>query len=396
MNLAPPHKTGFRVPNLFTVGLRPFFLAAALWAATALAIWIVVLNSGITLPSRFDPIAWHIHEMLFGFVMATIAGFLLTAIPNWTGRKPVAGKTLGGLAALWLLGRIACLISQDLPIWLSILADLAFPLALLIVVARELIGARNRRNIPLLLPIAALTIANLLMHLEANGVAVPDGLGWRLALAGILVLVSVIGGRIIPAFTRNWLTARKVDKLPTPHGPIDRLALATLHVGLFSWAIFPDAWPVGVLLLVSAVTNLWRLTRWQGLRTMPEPLLLILHIGYGWLCVGVGLLGASVLTFDVPQSAGIHAVTIGAIGTMILAVMSRATRGHSGRPLTSDAMTNLAYGCVISAALARLAAAFVIGPVMPLLILSASLWIIAFLLFVARYGSMLLWPHHAR
>lgn len=383
------------MPNLWTIGLRPFFLAAGLWAASALAIWIVMLNTGMALPSRFDPMAWHIHEMLFGFVMATIAGFLLTAIPNWTGRKPVAGKTLAGLAALWLLGRVACLISQDFPVWLGIAADLAFPLGLLAVVAREIIGGRNRRNMPLILPIAVLTIANLLMHLEANGVAIPYGFGWRLALAGILVLVSVIGGRIVPAFTRNWLTARHVDKLPMPHGPVDRLALVTLHVGLFGWALFPYAWLVGVLLLAASVINIWRLTRWQGLRTVAEPLLLILHIGYGWLCVGVGLLGASILSPDIPQSAGIHAVTVGAIGTMILAVMTRATRGHSGHPLTSDATTNLIYACVISAALVRLLAAFAAGAVMPLLIMATLFWIIAFLLFVVRYGAMLLWPRNA-
>ncbi len=395
MNLASPPKTGLRTLSLWTLGFRPFFLAAGLWAATALAIWIVMVNTGMALPSRFDPMAWHIHEMLFGFVMATVAGFLLTAIPNWTGRKPVAGKTLAGLAALWLLGRIACLVSQDFPVWLGIAADLAFPLGLLVVVAREIIGGRNRRNMPLLLPIAVLTIANLLMHLEANGVAIPYGLGWRLALAGILVLISVIGGRIIPIFTRNWLTARKVTKLPAQPGHVDSLALATLHVGLFGWAIFPDAWPVGVLLLIGAAINLWRMARWQGLQTMAEPLLLILYIGYGWLCVGVGLLGVSILTPEVPQSAGIHAVTVGAIGTMILAVMTRVTRGHSGRPLTSDATTNLIFSCVIAAALVRLAAAFATGAVTPLLTMAALFWIIAFLLFVVRYGAMLLWPRQA-
>lgn len=395
MSLAFTHKSDWRVVDFWRLGARPFFLAAGLWAAAALAIWIVMLNTGMALPSRFDPMAWHIHEMLFGFVMATITGFLLTAIPNWTGRRPVAGKALAGLAALWLLGRIACLISQELPAWLAIAADLAFPLALLVVVAREIIGGRNRRNMPLIVPIAVLTIANLLMHLEANGVAVPYGLGWRLALAGILVLVSVIGGRIIPAFTRNWLAARHVDRLPVPHGPVDRLALATLHVSLFGWAVFPDAWPVGVLLLVGAACNLWRLSRWQGLRTFAEPLVLILHIGYGWLCVGVGLIGASILTSDVPQSAGIHAVTVGAIGTMILAVMTRATRGHSGYPLTSDPTTNLLYSCVVAAALVRLAAAFASGAVMPLLTMAALFWVIAFLLFVVRYGAMLLWPRHA-
>jgi uncharacterized protein involved in response to NO len=392
VNLAAEQARVRHEPAVLTWGFRPFFLAAALWAAAAIAMWIVVLQTGLALPSRFDPLAWHIHEMLFGFVMAAVAGFLLTAIPNWIGRPPVSGAALGYLAGLWLLGRVACLISQMLPTWLAIGADLAFPVALLAIVAREIIAAKNRRNMPMIMPIAVLGIANLLMHLDAAGVAVPTGLGWRLGLAAILALVSVVGGRIIPSFTRNWLAARQVKNLPAPHGLADRLALGSLHAGLFGWAFFPTALVVGVLLLFGAIFNLWRLMRWQGARTTAEPLLLILHIGYGWLCIGVALLGASILTSTVTTSAGIHALTVGAIGTMILAVMTRVTRGHTGRRLTSDPTTNVLYGCVVAAALTRIAAAFATVWSMPLLIAAGCFWIAAFILFVIRYSSMLLQP----
>ena len=165
--------------------------------------------TGYAPPSRLDPLAWHIHEMLFGFVMAAIAGFLLTAIPNWTRRLPVSGGPLAVLVALWLLGRIACLASALLPPWLAIAADLSFPAALIGVVAGEIIAGRNWRNLPLVAPVTVLGIANLLMHLEAVGMSVPPGLGWRLGLAAIIVLISVVAGRIVPSFTQNWLAKRR-------------------------------------------------------------------------------------------------------------------------------------------------------------------------------------------
>jgi uncharacterized protein involved in response to NO len=392
MSLAAGHAQRSQQPALLTQGFRPFFLAAGLWAAAALALWIVMLETGMTLPSRFDALTWHIHEMLFGFVMAAVAGFLLTAIPNWTRRLPVSGVPLGNLAGLWLIGRFACMTSAWYPAWIGIAADLGFPLALAAVVAREIIAAKDRRNMAMILPVVVLGVANLLMHLEANGLGIPAGLGWRLALAAILVLVSVIGGRIIPGFTRNWLSLRKVAELPAKHGLADRLALGSLHAGLFGWAFFPAQPITGALLILAALFNLWRLSRWQGARTMAEPLLLILHAGYGWLAVGAGLLGASMLTSSVPQTAGVHAMTVGAIGTMILAVMTRATRGHTGRPLSADRMTRLLYVCALSAAVLRIAAAFA-GPwTMPLLIAAAAFWIAAFVLFLVRYAPMLCLP----
>src|SRR5438067_2847053 len=182
-----------------------------------------------SLPSRFDPLAWHIHEMLFGFVMATIAGFLLTAIPNWTGRPSISGAPLALLASLWLVGRVVCLVSDLVPAWFATLVDLSFPTVLAWVVAREILAARNWRNLPMIGALGVLGTANLLMHLEAAGVAVPAALGWRLGLAAVIVLISVVGGRIVPSFTRNWLAKRQAAHLPAVPGVIDRAALGTLH-----------------------------------------------------------------------------------------------------------------------------------------------------------------------
>ena len=354
-----------------------------------------MLATGTALPSRFDPLSWHIHEMLFGFVMAAVAGFLLTAIPNWTKRLPIRGFPLALLAGLWLLGRIGCLISALVPAWLAVAADLAFPVVLATVVAREIITSKNWRNLPIVASVTVLGIANLLMHLEADGVTVPPGLGWRLGLAAVIVLISVMAGRIVPSFTRNWLAKRQIVNLPAVPGAIDRAALAVLHVGLFTWVFLPEFRPVGIILLLGAALNLWRLLRWRGAATAAEPLLLVLHVGYGWLVLGAALLGLAVTDAHLPQSAAIHALTAGTIGTMTLAVMTRATLGHTGRALAADCSTVAIYLLVNVAAIVRVAAAIAEPSTMPLLVASGILWIGAFALFVLCYGPMLLLPESA-
>jgi uncharacterized protein involved in response to NO len=384
------------MPAFLSQGFRPFFLASGLWSAVALAVWIVMFTTGSALPSRFDPLAWHIHEMLFGFVMAAITGFLLTAIPNWTHRVPVSGNPLALLAGLWLAGRIACLVSAFVPAWLAIVVDLSFPVVLVAVVAREIVVGQNWRNLPVVAPVIVLGVANLLMHLEADGVAVTSGLGWRLGLAAAIVLISVMAGRIVPSFTRNWLAKRPGSDLPVGHGRIDRAALGILHAGLIGWTFLPEFRPIGLLLLLGAATNLWRLLRWRGIATTAEPLLLVLHVGYAWLVLGVALLGVAVLGADVPLSAAIHTLTAGAIGTMILAVMTRATRGHVGRELSADRATVLIYVLVTVAAITRVMAAFAAAWIMPLLVISACLWISAFAAFVLIYGPLLILPRRSR
>jgi uncharacterized protein involved in response to NO len=380
------------IPVWLNLGFRPFFLAAGLWSALALGLWIVMFATGAALPSRFDPLTWHIHEMLFGFVMAAIAGFLLTAIPNWTGRTAVAGRPLALLVALWLIGRVACMVSALMPAGLVIMADLSFPIGLAGIAAYEIVAGRNWRNLPLVAPVAVLGIANLLMHLEAEGVGVPSGLGWRLGVAAVIMLISVVAGRIVPIFTRNWLEKRNYPNLPAAHGWIDRVALGTLHAGLIGWAFLPEFRPAGSVLLLGAALNLWRLLRWRGGATTAEPLLLILHIGYGWVVLGAALLGLAMIDADLPLSAAIHALTAGAIGTMILAVMPRVARGHTGRDLTADGLTRVIFGLITLAAVIRVAAAFSTERALPLLVISACLWIAAFGGFLLGYAPMMLRP----
>jgi uncharacterized protein involved in response to NO len=383
---------GKKALAIWTIAFRPFFLATSLWAALALALWIVILTQGLTLPSRFAPLDWHVHEMLFGFIPAAIAGFLLTAIPNWTGRAPVRGQPLIGLVALWSAGRVACFTSAMLPVWVAVAVDSAFLLALCFVVAREIVLAGNRRNLIMPVPIAVLLIANILMHLEAFGTDVPAGLGRRLGLAAVIFLISVIAGRIIPAFTRNWLVVRKAEKLPAPAGRFDILAVAALALGFLSWVFFPSSPASGAMLVAAAALNAWRLARWRGVATVAEPLLAILHVGYLWLAIGAGMLGASILGDHVPEAAAIHALTAGAIGTMILAVMSRVSLGHTGRMLHADSITTTAYAAITLATVTRIAAACLPAFYLPLISVSAILWIASFTIFVLYYGPMLLAP----
>lgn len=355
-----------------------------------------MLATGSSLPSRFDPLSWHVHEMIFGFVMAAIAGFLLTAIPNWTRRLPISGRPLALLVNLWLLGRLICLVSALVPFWLSVAVDLSFPAVLVAVAAREIVAGRNWRNLPMVVPVAVLGIANLLMHLEAEGFALPAGLGWRLGLTAVIILISVVAGRIVPSFTRNWLTKHGASQLPSAHGLVDRAALGILHLGLLGWVFDLEARTVGAMLLLGAGLNLWRMLRWRGSATAAEPLLLVLHIGYAWLAVGAGLLGLATLGVVVPLSAAIHALTAGAIGTMILAVMTRTTLGHTGRSLSANRVTGLIYILVGLAAVVRVAAAFTADWIMPLLIASACFWIAGFGIFLLSYGPFLLRPRDVR
>jgi uncharacterized protein involved in response to NO len=328
--------------------------------------------------------------MLFGFVMAAVAGFLLTAIPNWTGRLPVRGYPLATLACLWLVGRIACLISADLPAWLAVLADLAFPVALLAVAAREIITGRNWRNLPMTAPLALFIVADLLMHFESLGFSVPVGLGWRLAVGAPILLISVIGGRIIPSFTRNWLFKRKSPRLPSPQDMLDTTAVGVLAAALILWAFLPDHRVTGAFLIAAAIANAWRLSRWTGFATWGEKLLIILHIGYAWFVMGVAFLGLSIFNIGVPVASAIHALTAGATAVMILAVMPRVTLGHTGRALTANRATVAIFVLINAAALVRVCASWHTEFMALLLLIAGVCWIAAFGLFEIVYGPMLL------
>ncbi len=387
---------GLRQPAVFTYAFRPLFLAAGSWAMVDIALWLAMVFGYLKLPTHFEPMAWHIHEMLFGFVMAAIGGFLLTAIPNWTGRLPVQGFPLALLTGFWLLGRITCLISARFPAWLMLAGDLSFPVMLLVLAAREIIAGRSWRNLPMPVLLAVFVAAELLMDLDSLNAPVPGGLGWRLGLAVPILLISVIGGRIIPNFTRNWLLKRRSAPLPSAHDTVDAVAVGLLCAGFTIWAVFPNFRSTGVILVLAAVFNAKRLARWCGGSTWAEPLLFILHVGYAWVVTGTGLLGFSILYAGIPMPSAVHALTAGAIGTMIIGVMPRVTLGHTGRDLTANRATVAIFLLINAAALSRVAASWDTGHMLILLILSAAFWIAAFGLFEIVYGPMLLVQRPAR
>jgi uncharacterized protein involved in response to NO len=379
-------------PAVLGYGFRPFFFAAALWAVLSMLLWLPAAAGLPVLATAFDPLAWHAHEMLFGFVGAAVCGFLLTAIPNWTGRLPLQGAPLAGLVLLWLAGRIAVAFSAEIGAPLAAVIDLAVWVVLLGVVLREIVTGKNWRNLPMAGALALFTVANALMHAELLGWGETGASGWRLGMAVIVMLIVLIGGRIVPSFTRNWLAKRGPGALPAPFGLVDRLTMAGSLIAVLAWAAMPDATVTGILLAIAAVLNAVRLGRWQGQRTAAEPLVLVLHLGYVWIPIGLALLAASILTTAVPTLAAIHAFGAGAFATMMLAIMTRATLGHTGRTLHAGTATTVIYGLVTLAVLLRLGATFAPGMYTPLLHSSGGAWIAAFALYLAVYGPMLLSP----
>lgn len=376
-------------PAILSFGFRPFFLLAAIWAALAMALWIFMLAGYAPLPTAFDPFAWHAHEFVFGYLSAVIAGFLLTAVPNWTGRLPIVGWPLAGLVALWILGRVAVAVSAGLPWLLVMLADGAMILVLGLALAREVVAGSNWRNLPVLGLLAVFLAANGLFHAEAaSGAAASDGYGLRLGLAAVLMLIALIGGRIIPSFTRNWLAARKSPWLPAPFGRADRAILGLTGATLLCFVLWPDA--AALPCLVTGGAHLWRLSRWQGHRTGPEPLLWVLHVAYAMLALGFLAVGAAGLGL-LPQAGARHVWLAGAIGLMTLAVMSRASLGHAGRPLRAGPGLSAAYLLLLAGVCLRFAAGLAPGQAW-LLHLSAALWIMGFAGFTLMFWPILTRP----
>lgn len=391
-----PRYQPFGGPLLFRQGFRPFFLGAGIWAFAAVAVWLPFFRGDITIPTAFGPLAWHAHEMIFGFVLAVITGFLLTAVPNWTGRMPLQGLPLAALFAAWAAGRVAVAVSGLIGAGTAAVIDLLFLAALFAIVLREIVAGRHWRSLPFPAALLALLGANALSHADAWGYAQTGLLGNRIGVAAIVALISLIGGRIIPSFTRNWLIKQGETRTPESFGPFDRICLAAVVAGLAAWVLVPAAPASGALLVAAGVMSLARLGRWQGVRTLGEPLVWSLHLGFVWVPVGLVLIGLGTLGTAVPPSAGLHALTAGAMGGMTLAVMTRASRGHTGRELAADAITTGIYVLVFLAALTRVAAPFEASLYFPLLAVSAVLWCAAFGLFTVHYGRMLTVPEPAR
>lgn len=337
---------------LLSYGFRPFFLGAALWAVLAMLLWIGSLAGSWQLAPGYGALAWHAHEMLFGYASAVVAGFLLTAVPNWTGRLPVAGWRLALLFSLWCLARIAFVATGATGPLPAIVIDSLFLPCLLVVMAREIVAGRNWRNLAPLILVGLLGTANIGFHAEVLIAGAPD-VSMRVGVGALIGLIMLVGGRITPSFTHSWLLRTGSPHLPAPFGRIDKVMLIISGVALVLWVAAPAMLATGILFLAAAAAQAGRLWRWGGIHARREPLVLILHLGYAFVPLGF-LLGAVsiLLPGSLAGTAPLHAWTVGAIGLMTLGVMTRATRGHTGHGLTASNWTVAIYAAMTAAAFA--------------------------------------------
>lgn len=374
----------YRGPALFSYGFRPFFFFGSVYAGAIILVWLPAFYGELQLSTAFAPRDWHVHEMLFGYIAAVVAGFLLTAVPNWTGSLPLQGGPLALLFSTWVAGRVAVGISAWIGWGTAAAIDSLFLILLAVAAAREIIAGRKWNNLKIVGIVALLAGVNLAFHLEAH-VAGSTEYAARGGVALVIMLIALIGGRIIPSFTRNWLARQTPGPMPSPFGRFDAATMAMTVLVLALWVARPLATLTGVLLLAVGVMHIFRLMRWAGYRTFADRLVLILHIAYAFIPAGFILSALSALGFIAP-SAGIHAWTGGAVGTMTLAVMSRATLGHTGQRLEASAATHLIYAAVIFAALARICAVMNADYAGTLIAVAAIAWAAAFLGFAGTYS----------
>src|SRR5581483_1274863 len=300
----------------FSAGFRPFFLLGAVWAALALPIWLAAYVHGYSIPGALPAMMWHAHEMIYGYALAAVTGFLLTAVPNWTGRLPIAGVPLAALVVLWLAGRVAMFVNPVA----AAAVDLTYIVVLASGVAREVTAAQRFHTLPVVGTLILLRAGNALVHLHALDIAYTAALGNRIGIATLVTLISLIGGRIVPSFTRNWLAKRRPDvAAPAPHDRVDTVCLLIVVVGLVAWVASPDSEITSVMAIAAGIGAAIRLSRWRGLATVHEPLLFILHVGYAWVAIGLLLTGLNGMLAWAPPGAPLHALTVGAVGTMTLA-----------------------------------------------------------------------------
>lgn len=376
---------------LFSNGFRPFFLGGAIWAMVAMLLWIALLTGQVDFASHYGAVAWHAHEFLFGYGSAIVVGFMLTTIPNWTGRLPVNGTPLLALFAVWVAGRIAMLSADIIGFLAAAIIDSLFLFGMSAAVWREVIAGRNWRNLKMALILTVLALANIAFHTEVHLFGQPI-YSIRATTSLLAILIMLIGGRIVPSFTRNWLAKRQSQPLPTPFNAFDRYSLGFAGGSLGIWTAFPDRAITATALILGALLQTIRLARWEGLRCWREPLVLILHVGYAFIPLGFVAVGISTLWPQaMPPATALHTWTVGAVGVMTLAIMTRTIRAHSGRSLTSPPTTTAIYLLAVLSVILRLATVILADWAMVLLELAAIAWVATFLAFIMLYGPMLLW-----
>jgi len=378
-------------PNtaVFALGFRPFFLLAGAAAVALAALWLAAYVFGLFLSNYYDTLGWHSHEMVFGYGVAVVAGFLLTSVKNWTGLQTVQGKGLAGLAALWLGGRVLPFFPDALPHGLIALVDLAFLPALAIALAVPLVRHGQQRNLVFLPILAVMALANALVHLQVLGLARATAhAGTYLAVDLLILLIAIIGGRVIPFFTERALPGAAPRRWPV----IERVSIvAVVALALCELLPLPRAAVVAVAAL-GALSHAIRWWGWHERRVWSVPLLWVLYLGYGWVVVGFGLKALAVAGQMSPFLA-LHAFTVGGIGVTTLGMMARVALGHTGRPLQPAKAVAWAFALINLATLARVALPLAAPRwYLTSIALAGGLWIAAFLLFLVVYSPILIQP----
>ncbi len=381
------------VQTLLSYAFRAFFLFGSLCGFCVMLFWSLALLGYGPLVGHPNLVYWHAHEMVFGFAFAIIAGFTLTAVANWTGRTRVRGAELGVLVTAWIIGRIALAYTGHWPTLIIAAADMLFPCLLTLVFGREVFAAGNRRNAPLVGVIALLAALNLLFHVGANVSPGLDRAALLLAVHVILTLVAIIAGRIIPSFTTNWLKAQGAgdEAMPRIVPALDIAAIIMTIVTGLAITFAPISPVSGALALLAAGVHAVRLSQWSGLRTVSEPLLVVLHIAYLWFPLGYAVAALSAFGGYLP-SAALHGLTIGVITGMIVAMMSRVALGHTGRPLHAARITVLVYVLWMLTVLVRLSGPLLGDWYILTVETAASIWMVAFALFAWVYWPILTKP----
>ncbi len=379
------------VSVILTHGFRLFFLFAGISAALTMAMWLPIFAGEIGFDSPLPLPFWHAHEMLFGFAAAGMAGFLLAAVPNWTNLPPLQGWRLGALFAVWLAGRIAAWLSGLLPPLVFAVVDVLFLPSLAAAVLPGILRRSAKRNGVFVLLIAALVAGNVAIHVQPILDIATAQWGLVLAIDVLLVTIAVIGGRIVPAFTMSGMREAGRALTIAPNAMLDWLAIGAIALTALLGAATAPPWFIGIASGAAALVNLLRLVRWQGWKTSRVPLVWILHLGYGWLVIGLTLRASAGFGL-VAEATALHALGAGAVATMILAVMSRAALGHTGRPLVASRWTTLAYLLVIAGAALRVLADAFGDAQFDMLTAAALLWSGGFSVYAIHYFPILTRP----
>ena len=380
--------------TFFSYGFRTFFVTAALFAGLSILAWVAQFTGLLNSTGPLDAITWHAHEMMFGYLAAVLAGFTLTAVANWTGRPPVSGTPLIMLFLIWLAGRIgmALALFGTIPLAAAALIDVTFIPAFAFLFGREVIAGGNKRNLVVVGAVSVFGLANLLFCLNALDIYEND-LWSRLGLGIAALLIALIGGRITPAFTGNWLKSQGQQLAVREMGGVDKGALLLTALSVFSWTVFPYHLLTAFVLMAAGLTLLVRLSQWHGLKTTREPLIFFLHVGYGFLATSLIAIGVSIWQPDlVAISTGLHLLTAGTIGLMTFVVMTRALLGHTGRPLVTSPAVATALLLIAGGALLRAGAPWIPSLYIPLVSLSGIIWSGGFLIFVGHFAPIIVRP----